>query len=250
MNNSKIFLFVGLFLTSIFSYSQVVYALSLESTDGVVIDDNEVLQFSETTYPDASFGFYVRNNTSEDINVKVEVTSMSGTDGGSMELCFGDCYNGIALNQTYPTNSFVTIAPGETQASSGDHFYNQDPGDGNTPVEYSFRFYMVDENGDEVVSQAELITYTHVGYYYSSTLSLDDLSEINAKLSYSNGILKIYSEKQYQISIYDTRGSLILEKNIEIGDNYINSSMIENKMYILNFVEENGNSVFKKIILN
>ena len=42
---------------------------------------------------------------------------------------------------------------------------------------------MVDENGDEVVSQAELITYTHVGYYYSSTLSLDDLSEINAKLS-------------------------------------------------------------------
>ena len=250
MNNSKIFLFVGLFLTSIFSYSHVVYALSLESTDGVVIDDNEVLQFSETTYPDASFGFYVRNNTSEDINVKVEVTSMSGTDGGSMELCFGDCYNGIALNQTYPTNSFVTIAPGETQASSGDHFYNQDPGDGNTPVEYSFRFYMVDENGDEVVSQAELITYTHVGYYYSSTLSLDDLSEINAKLSYSNGILKIYSEKQYQISIYDTRGSLILEKNIEIGDNYINSSMIENKMYILNFVEENGNSVFKKIILN
>ena len=250
MNNSKIFLFIGLFLTSIFSYSQVVYALSLESTDGVVIDDNEVLQFSETTYPDASFGFYVRNNTSEDINVKVEVTSMSGTDGSSMELCFGDCYNGVALNQTYPTNTFVTIAPGETQASSGDHFYNQDPGDGNTPVEYSFRFYMVDENGDEVVSQAELITYTHVGYYYSSTLSLDDLSEINAKLSYSNGIFKIFSQQQYRLSIYDITGSLIVEKDIEMGDNYINSSMIENKMYILNFVEENGNSVFKKIILN
>jgi len=250
MNNYKIFLFIGLFLTSIFSYSQVVYALSLESTDGVVIDDNEVLEFSEITYPDASFGFYVRNNTSEDINVKVEVTSMSGTDGSSMELCFGDCYNGVALNQAYPSNTFVTIAPGETQASSGDHFFNQDAGDGNTPVEYSFRFYMVDENGDEVVSQAELITYTHVGYYYSSTLSLDDLSEINAKLSYSNGIFKIFSQQQYRLSIYDITGSLIVEKDIEIGDNYINSSMIENKMYILNFVEENGNPVFKKIILN
>ena len=250
MNNSKIFLFIGLFLTSIFSYSQVVYALFLESTDGVVIDDNEVLEFSEITYPDASFGFYVRNNTSEDINVKVEVTSMSGTDGSSMELCFGDCYNGVSLNQTYPTNTFVTIAPGETQASSGDHFFNQDAGDGNTPVEYSFRFYMVDENGDEVVSQAELITYTHVGYYYSSTLSLDDLSEINAKLSYSNGMFKIFSQQQYSLSIYDITGSLIVEKDIEMGDNYINSSMIENKMYILNFVEENGNSVFKKIVLN
>ena len=109
---------------------------------------------------------------------------------------------------------------------------------------------MVDENGDEVVSQAELITYTHVGYYYSSTLSLDDFSDINAKLSYLNGIFKIFSQQQYRLSIYDITGSLIVEKDIEMGDNYINSSMIENKMYILNFVEENGNSVFKKIILN
>ena len=250
MINSKIFLFIVLFLTNIFAYSQVVYAFSLESTDGVVIDDNEVLEFSEITYPEASFGFYVRNNTSEDINVKIEVTSMSGTDGSSMELCFGECYNGVALNQSYPSNTFVTIAPGETQASSGDHFFNQDPGDGTTPVEYSFRFYMVDQDGNEVVSQAELITYTHVGYYYSSTLDLDDYNDINARLSYSNGILKIYSEKQYRLNIYDIRGSLIIEKDIEIGDNYINSSMILNSLYIMNFVEENGASVFKKIILN
>ena len=33
--NPKTFLFIGLFLTSIFSYSQVVYALSLESTQHV-----------------------------------------------------------------------------------------------------------------------------------------------------------------------------------------------------------------------
>ena len=248
--NPKIFLFIGLFLTSIFSYSQVVYALSLESTDGVVIDDNQVLEFSDITYPDASFGFYIRNNTSEDINVKVELTSMSGTDGSSMELCFGECYNGIALNQSYPTGFSVTISPGETQVSSGDHFFNQDPGDGNTPVEYSFRFYMVDENGDEVVSIAELITYTHVGYYYSSTLNIDDLNQIEGTISHSNGRLKIHSEKQYQLNIYDVRGSLILEQEIEIGDNYINSSMISNHLYLLNFIEENGNLISKKIILN
>jgi len=248
--NPKIFLFIGLFLTSIFSYSQVVYALSLESTDGVVIDDNQVLEFSEITYPDASFGFYIRNNTSEDINVKVELTSMSGTDGSLMELCFGECYNGIALNESYPSNMFVTIAPNETQVSSGDHLFNQDPGDGNTPVEYAFRFYMVDENGDEVVSIAELITYTHVGYYYSSTLSVDDLNQIEGTISHSNGRLKIHSEKQYQLNIYDVRGSLILEKEIEIGDNYINSSIIPNHMYLLNFIQENGTSIFKKIILN
>ena len=250
MINSRNLLFIALFLTNIFVYSQVVYAFSLETTDGIVIDDNEVLEFSEITYPDASFDFYVRNDSSEDINVKVEVTSMSGTDGSLMELCFGECYNGISANQSYPSNSFVTIAPNDTQASSGDHFFNEDPGDGSTPVEYTFRFYMVDQDGNEVVSQAELMTEVHVGYYYSSTLSIDDFDQINATFSHSNGILKIHSEKQYQLNIYDIRGSLIIEKDIQIGDNYINSSIIPNHMYLLNFIEENGTSIFKKIILN
>ena len=250
MINSRNLLFIALFLTNIFVYSQVVYAFSLETTDGIVIDDNEVLEFSEITYPDASLGFYVRNDSSEDINVKVEVTSMSGTDGSLMELCFGECYNGISANQSYPSNSFVTIAPNDTQASSGDHFFNEDPGDGSTPVEYTFRFYMVDQDGNEVVSQAELMTEVHVGYYYSSTLSIDDFDQINATFSHSNGILKIHSEKEYQLNIYDIRGSLIIEKNIQIGDNYINSSIIPNHMYLLNFIEENGTSIFKKIILN
>jgi hypothetical protein len=250
MINFRNLLFIALFLTNIFVYSQVVYAFSLETIDGVVINDNEVLEFSEITYPDASFGFYVRNDSSEDINVKVEVTSMSGTDGSLMELCFGECYVGITLNQSYPSNSFVTIAPNETQSSSGDHFFNEDPGDGSTPVEYTFRFYMVDQDGNEVVSIPELSTELWVGYYYSATLSVDDFDQINATFSHSNGVLKIHSEKQYQLNIYDIRGSLIIEKDIEIGDNYINSSIIPNHLYLLNFREENGTSIFKKIILN
>ena len=250
MINSRIFLFIALFLTNIFVYSQVVYAFSLETTDGIVINDNEVLEFSEITYPDASFDFYVRNDTAEAINVKIEVVSFSGTDGSSMELCFGECYVGITLNQSYPSNSFVTIAPNDTQASSGDHFFNEDPGDGSTPVEYTFRFYMVDGDGNEVVSIPELFTELSVGYYYSSTLSVDDFDQINATLSHSNGVLKIHSEKQYQLNIYDVRGSLIIEKDIQIGDNYINSSIMPNHLYLLNFREENGTSIFKKIILN
>ena len=103
MINSRIFLFIALFLTNIFVYSQGGYAFSLETIDGVEIEDNEVFEFSDITYDEASMGFYVRNDSSEDINVKVEVTSMSGTDGSLMELCFGNCYNGIALNQSYPS---------------------------------------------------------------------------------------------------------------------------------------------------
>ena len=101
-----------------------------------------------------------------------------------------------------------------------------------------------------MVSTAELFTELSVGYYYSATLDIDDFDQINATLSHSNGVLKIHSEKQYQLNIYDIRGSLIIEKNIEIGDNYINSSIIPNHLYLLNFREENGTSIFKKIILN
>ena len=113
-----------------------------------------------------------------------------------------------------------------------------------------YESHNIDGDGNEVVSQAELITEVHVGYYYSSTLSVDDFDQINATLSHSNGILKIHSEKQYQLNIYDIRGSLIIEKDIQIGDNYINSSIIPNHMYFLNFIQENGTSIFKKIILN
>ena len=81
-------------------------------------------------------------------------------------------------------------------------------------------------------------------------MSIDDFNPIEGTISHSNGILKIYSEKQYQLNIYDIRGSLIIEKDIQIGDNYINSSIIPNHMYLLNFIEENGTSIFKKIILN
>ena len=250
MINFRIFLFIALVLTNMFVYSQNEYAFSLETTDGVVIEDNEILEFSEITYPDASLGFYVRNDSSEDINVKVEVTSMSGTDGSLMELCFGNCYNGISVNQSYPSNSFVTIAPNDTQASSGDHFFNEDPGDGSTPVEYTFRFYMVDGDGNEMASIPELFTELSVGYYYSSTLSVDGFDQIQGTISHLNGRLKIHSEKQYQLNIYDIRGSLIIEKDIQIGDNYINSSIIPNHMYFLNFIQENGTSIFKKIILN
>ena len=162
-----------MFLVNVFS--QVEYAITVEDLDGNTFYDNQILQFDTLEYPDASFTYKVRNNTSETIRVRVEVESFSGTDGSMMELCFGECYFGISEGQSYPINNaqpFVYIGPGETQIADGDHFYNSDPGDGNIPVEYTFRFYISDENGDGVVSQAELQTDYTIGYYYSSTLQL------------------------------------------------------------------------------
>ena len=124
----------------------------VEDLNGNVFVNNQTLEFSVLDYPDASLGFYVRNTSSETIAMRIEVESMTGTDGTLMELCFGECYFGVTAGTSYPTSPSspnVNIEPGQTQASSGDHFFNMDSGDGNTAVEYSFKFYLADENGDQ-----------------------------------------------------------------------------------------------------
>ena len=122
----------------------------VEDLDGNTFVDNQLLEFSSVEYPNASLGFYVRNTSTELIGMRIEVESISGTDGSMMELCFGECYFGVSTGSSYPTSPSmpnVNIQPGQTQTSSGDHFFNMDAGDGNTAVEYSFKFYLADENG-------------------------------------------------------------------------------------------------------
>ena len=129
-----------------------VLTYQVEDLDGNVFADNETIDFSTILLETATLYFKVRNTSSETIAMRIEVESMSGTDGSLMELCFGECYFGVTTGTSYPTNSSmpnVNIEPGQTQASSGDHFFNGDEGDGNTPVEYTFKFYLADETGNQ-----------------------------------------------------------------------------------------------------
>ena len=122
----------------------------VEDKDGNIFDNNQTVDFSSLNYPDASLGFNVRNTSSEPVGIRIEVEEISGTDGSMMELCFGECYFGVSSGTSYPTSPSmpnVYIEPGQTQPSSGDHFFNMDAGDGNTAVEYAFKFYLADENG-------------------------------------------------------------------------------------------------------
>ena len=129
-----------------------VLTYEVEDLDGNIFVNNQTVEFSVVDYPDASLGFYIRNTSSETIAMRIEVESMSGTDGSLMELCFGECYFGVTTGTSYPTNPSspnVNIEPGQTQESSADHFLNSDVGDGITPVEYTFKFYLADESGNQ-----------------------------------------------------------------------------------------------------
>ena len=132
--------------------STQVLTYDVEDLEGNIFVNNQTLEFSAVDYENAVLGFYVRNTSSETIAMRIEVESMSGTDGTGMELCFGECYYGVTPGTSYPLNPSspnVNIEPGQTQLSIGDHFFNTDGGDGINPVEYTFKFYLADEAGNQ-----------------------------------------------------------------------------------------------------
>ena len=247
----KIYLYSILFFCSLLLNSQNEYALIIESEDGEVLENNQVLEFNSVQYPNASYIFFVRNLTSEAINVRAEVLSISGTDGSMMEFCFGECYFGVDLNTPYPLNSFVTIEPGETQTSVGDHFFNQDPGDGNNPVSFQFRFYMVDSEGNEVMSIPELMTDYFVTYQYQAqSFSLDENFSENLQLYLNQKILSITAPSEYAVSLFDISGKNILTSKLNEGINSIDLSSIANGIYIIKFNDDFNRSDYRKILLN
>ena len=247
----KIFFYTITFFSILFVNSQNEYAFIIESEDGELVQNNQVLEFNSVQYPNASYIFFVRNLTSESINVRAEVLNISGTDGSMMEFCFGECYFGVDLNTPYPLNSFVSIEPGETQTSVGDHFFNQDPGDGTNPVSFQFRFYMVDDDGNEVMSIPELMTDYFVTYeYQAQSFSLDENFSENLQIFLDQKLLSIISQSEYTISLFDISGKNIFTFQINEGIKSIDVSNISNGIYILKFNDNFNRSDYRKILLN
>ncbi len=247
----KLFFYYVLFFCSSLINSQNEHAFIIESEDGEVLENNQVLEFNSVQYPNASFIFFVRNLTSEAINVRAEVLNISGTDGSMMEFCFGECYFGVDLNTPYPLNSFVTVEPGETQTSVGDHFFNQDPGDGTNPVSFQFRFYMVDSEGNEVMSIPELMTDYFVTYQYQAqSFSLEENFSENIQLYLNEKILTITAPLEYTVSLFDISAKNILTTQLNEGINSIDVSNITNGIYILKVHNDFNGSDYRKILLN
>lgn len=252
MKNSSLLTLTVLIIFSLSSYSQIEYAITLEDLEGNSYSDNDVLQFDSFEYPDASFTYKIRNNISETIRVRVEVESFSGTDGSMMELCFGECYFGVSLGQSYPINQaqpYVFIAANDTQIADGDHFFNSDPGNGDDPVEYSFRFYMCDETGEQLVSQAELQTDFSINYYYSASLGLNNLDDLKLVYYVLNDKLIINSESDLSLKVYDLAGKIISENLILSGNNSIDIMNLLEKHVILKFESEGSQIISKKILI-
>jgi hypothetical protein len=234
-----------LFLSTLFIALSAHAQFTVEDTDGNDVLDGHVVTYGTLTYPEASFDFFVNNTSAtETINMKIEFESAVFADGSNMELCFGECYTGINLGASYPTNPVqVTISPGG-QTLPGNHFYNADPGSGMDIITYSFRFYQIDTNGDQVGDSLNVI------YTYDPLLGINS-NEFNVQL-FSTSItdeLVLTVDQELEFTMYDLQGRVVKKQSLEIGTQELNMSDLSSQMYILHFRNNQGVSYTTKVVV-
>lgn len=234
-----------LLLTLFFVTISLNAQFTLEDADGNLISDGTTLYFDSYEYPDASWEFHV-NNTSdvETIRMKIEFVDAVNTNGSMMELCFGLCYTGISIGQILPPgNDFVEILPGQ-QTGDGNHIFNSDPGNGVDPISYIFRFFQIDESGNEI---GQDLTITYV---YDPTLNVNENSKLNFSIQNTivNQHLIIDSQEDLSIQIFDVLGKQVLNKQLKIGLQQIDLSHLNPQFYFVNLTNNKGTTEVIKIL--
>ncbi len=238
------FFFLSLFLVALGMNAQ----FTMEDHDGNLISDGQELVFGGylPADPSASYEFYVNNtSTTDPIRMKAEFVSAINADGSLFEICFGLCYTGITIGQQFPPNAnYVEVLPGE-QTLEGNHLANAESGNGTDPVEYVFRFFQIDTNGDEI---GDDLTIT---YKYDPLLGLNDVNQLNVELfNSSSNELTIEVVEEMVMNVYNLQGKLVRSEKLNIGRQQINMSNLSAQMYILHFENNRGVSHTEKVVIN
>lgn len=234
-----------LFLSALFVTLSINAQYTVEDEDGNVVTDGTILTYGTLTYPEASFDFYVNNVSATDaIRMKIEFVSGVNADGSSMELCFGLCYTGITIGQSYPPNAeFVEILPGG-QTLPGNHMYNADPGNGTDIIEYTFRYYQIDMTGNEIGDALTVI------YRYNPLLGVNS-NALNVNL-FSTSItdeLVLSVDEELDLMVYDLQGRVVKSQRLEIGTQQINMSDLSSQVYLMHFQNNRGVSYTAKVVV-
>lgn len=230
--------------------SMFLVAFTMNAQDYSIVDQNDdpILDGNSYSYnvydvPEASLDFYITNNSTESIRMKIEVVSMTSTDGALMQLCFDLCYDGVEAGESYPSNYSVEIPAGDT-SFPGNHFFNQDPGNGTDAMEYEFRFYQVDENGNEIGTD---LTITYV---YDPLLGINDVEalDLNIQSTMITDALVMNTQEDLTMQVFDVNGKVVMTQNLEAGQQRIDMSQLSTQYYILHFTNNRGISDVVKVM--
>lgn len=237
----KILLLACLLMVSITMNAQ----FTVEDDNGDPVVEGDMVVYGTTTYPEASFDYFVNNtSTTDDINMRIEFVSAVNADGSMMELCFGECYTSIVIGESYPVGLDVVVPPGG-QTGLGNHFYNADPGNGTDMLDYVFRFFQVDSAGNEIGTSLTM------SYRYDPSLGVDDVNQLDFSIDATvvNNELRVNTNEILDITIYDLQGRAVQHQSLHMGQQTINVSHLSSQLYIVQFTNDYGVSESVKIVV-
>jgi hypothetical protein len=215
---------------------------------GAAITNNSILTFNSVSDSAADLKFNINNTTASILNMKISCESITNATGVGMEFCFGgSCISGVSAGTSYPEGRVVSEIPAFGNNGNFDHFKNTNPGDGVSTQDYVFKFYQVDAGGTEVGTS---ITFT---YRYQPVLATNSFCRLeNLGIQMKSNIIEnqlyINAINKLKLEIYDLNGRKVLNKPITAGENVIDLSNLISSLYILNFIDINGNRITAKCV--
>lgn len=239
-----------LFLSIIGSITLANAQYTVTDVDGNVLNDGDIVEYGTIAYPDASFDFFVTNNSSEEIYSRVQlVDSENATNSTFEQLCYGtQCYYQIEMNQYVPPMGVdAVIIPSGHTTGIGNHFYNNDPGNGTDNVDYTFTFKFF-EDAQSTVEVGTPLTFI---YRYNPTLGVEATNKVGLSIPSTvvSGQLALIVNEPIDVKMFDIQGRLVNQAHFEAGNQYLNVSNLSAQTYILQVRNAAGSVKTTKIVV-
>lgn len=222
---------------------------TVTDTSGYVLQDGDIKEFSEYGYgTTGNYDFFVTNdNPSDIIYTRIEFVSATNATGDYFELCYAEqCYTGLSVGQTLPPIPDVyPIAVGGT-TGAGNHFLNNDPGNGVDMLDYVFAFHQYEADG--VTEIGTPLTFT---YRFNPTMGVEDINTVNLTIQSTvvSSQMVLNVNEPIQMLMYDIQGRLVKQSRFEAGNQVVNVSDLSAQTYIVQFRNTNGAVKTVKIVV-
>jgi hypothetical protein len=241
----KLLLSIALSVTFYISNAQ----FTVNKIDGTPFQNNEVIEFTSHSNAASELKFVVNNTSTENLDFRIRCMDIVNATGTNFQLCWAyECIPNVAFNGIYPSFQNV-INAGANTTGLGDSFKNFNPGDGtNYPMDFSFRFFTRDLNGNNVGNTFNLT------YRYQGPLSLEQKDKLNlmgVKVlnTYVNSFIGLEIQKNVDYSVANIQGQKILSGNLDNNSN-LDLSSFQTGIYFLTFNNAEGLSDSIKIYKN
>lgn len=238
-----------LFLTLLGAIGIANAQYTVTDTSGNVLQDGDMREFGVFgAGTAANYEFFVTNdNLSAPIYTRIEFVSATNATGRLFELCYAEqCYTGLDVGQSLPDVPEVyPIAPGAT-TGVGNHFLNNDPGDGAQFLDYVFAFHQYEADG--VTEIGTPLTFT---YRYNPSLGVKGISKVNLTVNSTlvTGSMIFKANEPVKMMMYDTQGRLVKQARFDRGNQVVNVSDLSVQTYIVQFKNNKGAVKTTKILV-